>query len=469
MPNLETAQEQQLLPAKRSPLPRILSALLLVSALISALVLLLVTASCAGTPGISGDASAGGPRSGGDYPSLSPSAESREALPPWADMQDRNLNRFSLVKEYLSLESGSSPVVSHTILPWKDGKAAACSITFDDGTLDQYTRAFPLLETYNIKGSFYILPGLMDRGVWQDGTVSRQLFSWDQAREIALAGHELGSHGMFHRDLGLLIRREEVSEAEGELGDSAEILREKLTLWLGKAGAEAPLTFCWPFWRSHEALEEIARDYYLGARGGTGVLENYLVHFESAPSEPISGDTRYRIDSYGVRSFDTLQVLEDVLDTSIQRKGWSVLGFHGFRDQYEDDAQGWDPVDLSLFGKFLQLCLEKDLWIAPFRDVLEYQMITQSLQFEVTAEGASGLAGFFTAPSGTGRNKTIDISFQLREGLTPPLVIDSRGEELPLLPLGNNRYRIQIIPNGGEYALIAAGRLASLGQHTEFP
>src|SRR6056297_1570399 len=97
-------------------------------------------------------------------------------------------------------------VFSYRLTPWYEGRRAACSLTFDDGTVDQYQVAFPLLRERDMRGSFYILTGFRDLGVWKDGMIKRRLFSWEAARKIAAAGNEIGSHGVTHRDLRAIYR-----------------------------------------------------------------------------------------------------------------------------------------------------------------------------------------------------------------------------------------------------------------------
>jgi peptidoglycan/xylan/chitin deacetylase (PgdA/CDA1 family) len=68
-------------------------------------------------------------------------------------------------------------------------------ITFDDGHLNNYTTAFPIMEKYGFTGIVYIVGGYM-------GTP--EYMGADQIREMAKAGWEVGSHTMSHLDLTTL-------------------------------------------------------------------------------------------------------------------------------------------------------------------------------------------------------------------------------------------------------------------------
>ena len=61
------------------------------------------------------------------------------------------------------------------------------ALTFDDGNTSDYEIAFPFLKNLNLPASFFVL-------------VHEQV-DWKQLKEMADAGFEIGSHGLFHKDL----------------------------------------------------------------------------------------------------------------------------------------------------------------------------------------------------------------------------------------------------------------------------
>ncbi len=65
-------------------------------------------------------------------------------------------------------------------------------LTFDDGHLDNYTTALPILQKYGFTGVEYVVYNFV--GV-------EGYMTFDQLKELAAAGWELGSHSMNHRDL----------------------------------------------------------------------------------------------------------------------------------------------------------------------------------------------------------------------------------------------------------------------------
>ncbi|MFC4873615.1 polysaccharide deacetylase family protein [Negadavirga shengliensis] len=55
-------------------------------------------------------------------------------------------------------ESGDS-VGETMILPWQGGKKLAVSVTYDDGTVNQFKKAIPIMNDLGMKGTFYINTG----------------------------------------------------------------------------------------------------------------------------------------------------------------------------------------------------------------------------------------------------------------------------------------------------------------------
>lgn len=67
-------------------------------------------------------------------------------------------------------------------------------LTFDDGYLDNYEIAFPILEEFGLKGTFFIISEFIDTG--REGYMT-----WAMVEEMARAGHRFESHSRTHPDL----------------------------------------------------------------------------------------------------------------------------------------------------------------------------------------------------------------------------------------------------------------------------
>ncbi len=81
-------------------------------------------------------------------------------------------------------------------------------ITFDDGYLDNYTNAYPILEEFGFTGTFFIPTEFIDFGY--DGYMT-----WEMIEEMAAKGHRFESHTKNHPDLSTLKRNDHVWQILG--------------------------------------------------------------------------------------------------------------------------------------------------------------------------------------------------------------------------------------------------------------
>jgi peptidoglycan/xylan/chitin deacetylase (PgdA/CDA1 family) len=120
----------------------------------------------------------------------------------------------------------------------------AVALTFDDGYRDNHTYALPLLDEAGATATFFVTVGLLER----DPAVLARLadirgtshedvagMSWEQARELVAAGHEVASHTWSHPVLADL----DAGATRTELVRAKDVLEERL-------GVPAP-AFAYPF------------------------------------------------------------------------------------------------------------------------------------------------------------------------------------------------------------------------------
>lgn len=120
-------------------------------------------------------------------------------------------------------------------------------ITFDDGNINIYQNAFPIMHEMGFIGTLYIVANRLD---------ARLFINSEQLREMANDGWEIGSHGMSHADLTL---------------DSSsmryEVLQSRLTL--EDATDEPVNTFAYPYGKTDEFVTNQVSEY--GYRAGMGL------------------------------------------------------------------------------------------------------------------------------------------------------------------------------------------------------
>jgi peptidoglycan/xylan/chitin deacetylase (PgdA/CDA1 family) len=245
---------------------------------------------------------------------------------------------------------------SYRIAAWPDFRRAACSLTFDDGTLDQYLLAFPELEARRIRATFFLIAGLREQGVWLDSGTPRLLFSWGAARRLAAAGHEIGSHGHTHADLTAA-----GADPELELAASLALLGAQIP----SLDVPGTVSLSWSYWRHDESSRRLARAYYLAARGGGGLAGRQLN--SSTPPD------FYSVGALGLRPADDAGTWRNRAEQVLAEGGWLVAAFHGLDDgRIPARARGWEPLPLASFQGVLDYLQSRDYWLAPFGEVVRY-------------------------------------------------------------------------------------------------
>lgn len=121
-------------------------------------------------------------------------------------------------------------------------------LTFDDGYIDFYTTAYPILAKYNFKAVSFIPTGLIGSGYYMN---------WDQIREISKSGLvTFEGHTISHPNLTLLAP----NEALRELKEGREVLQ---------AQTGYPVNFiAYPYGISNYQVQDLAKQ--AGFAGGVG-------------------------------------------------------------------------------------------------------------------------------------------------------------------------------------------------------
>jgi peptidoglycan/xylan/chitin deacetylase (PgdA/CDA1 family) len=77
-------------------------------------------------------------------------------------------------------------------------------ITFDDGYLDNYTNAYPILKKYGFTATIFLVTNLVGH--------DERFMTWDQVREMQQNGFVFGSHTVSHTPLTKLSREQAMDE-----------------------------------------------------------------------------------------------------------------------------------------------------------------------------------------------------------------------------------------------------------------
>jgi peptidoglycan/xylan/chitin deacetylase (PgdA/CDA1 family) len=113
------------------------------------------------------------------------------------------------------------------------------AITFDDGYMDTYDTAYPILKELGYNATVYIITGT------QETKLSYGYMQAEQLKALAAAGWEIGSHSVTHTDL-----KKTSLGAGNEMKQSKQVLDDLL--------GTRVRSFSYPFGSANQSLKELA-------------------------------------------------------------------------------------------------------------------------------------------------------------------------------------------------------------------
>jgi peptidoglycan/xylan/chitin deacetylase (PgdA/CDA1 family) len=124
------------------------------------------------------------------------------------------------------------------IMKWQDGKKAAISLTFDDGTRNQFSVALPMLNELKMPATFYIITGEVEGSQFQGKFIGRPISDiirgtadtptnkdnfFERATAIGFSGYK-GALS-FHTNAGTLFEQEKLDEAYRLIDSGYRLIR----------------------------------------------------------------------------------------------------------------------------------------------------------------------------------------------------------------------------------------------------
>lgn len=337
--------------------------------------------------------------------------------------------------------AGPADTEGHTeITKWPEGKRTAISITYDDGSINQFKKALPIMNKLGLPGTFFVITGQIPGSRYQGQFIGRPVadiiqetatvstnaanfferasaiafsgykgglayhtqaggryeagdtvaayriideaytrirsgelprgndisnevseaigITWDDLKQFASQGHEIGSHTITHPYLAVLDKKNLLYELEKSKADILAHLGPHHTF-----SAEGPYGT-----EDHRVMEYINRIYPVTRNR---MPAPYLVELNRSTN---TSPTRHSSSEYvqwqrGAYTRTSLAEMKAWVDTAnTQANTWLVLVFHGI------DGIGWEAVDSGVLNAYFQYikAQENEVWVATFGDVARY-------------------------------------------------------------------------------------------------
>jgi peptidoglycan/xylan/chitin deacetylase (PgdA/CDA1 family) len=181
--------------------------------------------------------------------------------------------------EYLSRKYRVVPLAELVEVRMKGrrSKDRLAAITFDDGYLDNYLYAFPILKDLDFAATFFLTAGLIGTGrllprdQGRENAEKNHLLDWEETMEMKRAGFTFGSHSLAHANLVSV----SPEEARREINESKKILEARLQ--------EPVVFFCYPFGSCSSEVKKMAGDagyqaaFVTPSLRGAGFIKRRLV------------------------------------------------------------------------------------------------------------------------------------------------------------------------------------------------
>jgi peptidoglycan/xylan/chitin deacetylase (PgdA/CDA1 family) len=240
-------------------------------------------------------------------------------------------------------QSGSAP------FPWPPGKRAAVSLTFDDARTSQVTVGTGLLDQYNVKATFYVVPS----------GVAQRLEGWKKA---VSSGHEIGNHSLNHPCTGnfawsrpyaleeytLEKMRNELTEANGRIHELLGVKPEVFAYPCGQTFVGRGV--------NTKSYVPLVAELFISGRGW----------LNEGPNDPAFCDPA-QITGMEMDGKEFEQILP-LLEKARETGQWLVLAGH------EMGEGGPQTTRMAMLKKLLQYAQNpaNGLWIAPVGTVAKY-------------------------------------------------------------------------------------------------
>jgi len=233
--------------------------------------------------------------------------------------------------------------------PWPEGKKMAISLTFDDARMTNPREGTDLLDKYDAKATFFILPS----------NVEKDLTNWKKA---VANGHEMGNHSIHHPCSGNFTWSRERSLETYTMDDMRKELQEANRQIKNLLGV-TPTTYAYPCGltylgrgRNTESFVPLIDELFLAGRSWR----------DEAPADPNYGDLA-KLTGMEMDGKDFEEILPLIQQASRDTQ-WLILAGH------ETKESGNQTTRLATLEKIIQFAQDPQngIWLAPMGTIAEY-------------------------------------------------------------------------------------------------
>jgi peptidoglycan-N-acetylglucosamine deacetylase len=237
-----------------------------------------------------------------------------------------------------------------------NGKKCAVSLTYDDALNIDLDKVIPALDSVKLKGTFYLIAS--------SKAFTNRLKEWKAA---ANRGHEIANHSLFHP----------CASGPGRSFVTAEY--DLKTYSIKRINDEMRMANA-----VFEALDGKKKRTYAYPCGDTRINDSSYIdpsktEFVAARGTKAEMQTIDKIDVYNVGSFmingESGQQLINLVKKAMQTNTYLVFLFHGVGGEHSLNVSVEAHSQLLHYLKQHQ----KEIWIAPFIDVMEHVKNSQNL------------------------------------------------------------------------------------------
>lgn len=260
----------------------------------------------------------------------------------------------------IALASSMSFAQTAEIADWAGFRKAATSFTFDDGAPSHVSDGAPTFDKYGYKATFHLVTN------WNP--------NWSGFQTLANNGHEIASHSSSHP-----------TTMNGEEASSKQAIERQITQNYGC------LTVAYP--NCNVPNESSVLQNYIAGRICNGSWQGLSDNMgKNGPSNWAKVPAIMTGDQGSINSTNGFT---SEMQKVIQSGGWVMFLTHGFSGKNNGSAT-YSPTDLSAIEGALQWAKQndKDIWVAPFRNVAMYIKERNASKIEPQDGGEEGTMSF---------------------------------------------------------------------------